>query len=249
MLEDGEIDGEEELLTNSPSPQNENTGTEEEQDTQTHQKSHRSKKSSRKHGREKKQQQHYDMDDRLLNTQVDSDELSAGSHKRKSKSSSSGSSSKRNRKHQQHAPSMDLLEEEMNEPNYDENSIGGDIDERFIPANNIAIPSIYNTHALSPDQVNIVSSFSLGVNPLLSQQTTASLLDLFKTTPGLFGASTDPVLFEKENSKPVKKKTLLSKPDPMMGPNDGDRRRKVLLQTPDETEMTVSVESIEKKVN
>jgi hypothetical protein len=236
MLEDGEIDGDDEILTNTPSPLDDNNHEE----TQSHQKSHRSKKSSRKHSREKR---HHDLDDRI-DTQNDSDDHSGG-HKRKNKSSSS-SSSKRNKKHS-HQASLDLLEEDLVEPTYDENSIGGDIDERFIPMTNANIPSaippsIYNT-TLNQDQINIAASLT-GVNTLLAQQTTASLLDLFKTTPGLLGA--DPSLLEKENSKPLKKKTLLGKPEPTMG--DGDRKRKVLLQTPDEADMTVSVESIEKKV-
>jgi hypothetical protein len=276
MLEDGEIDGEDEGVLHDESEETSAEPT-------ARSKSHRTKR-SKKH--EKREKHYHDTDDRV--DQADSDENSGnGMSKRKSKSGAS-SSGKRNRKNQH---TMDLLEEDLADSgNNEENSLGGDIDERFVPAaapappqltslpsmsqfSNAAtslLPSMFNNNSINPastlnhDQVNIVSSV---MNPMYSQQATASLLDLFKNTASLFAqaavasssTAVEPTMFEKENNKPFKKKTLLGKPNQpgsfmndsafRGGAVDQDRKRKALLQTPDEDEMTVNVADIEKKVN
>ena len=240
MLEDGEIDGEEEL--NSPQQQQQHSGKiDDSEAVEVSSESRRSKKSKR-HNRDRHQE--------AAESLSDHEELNGLGQKRKSKSNTMGG----NKRNKVHYPL--IADEDMYATNLDNEEIndggGEDIDERYVTSPN-SVLSYPASIALNHEQINIAANLHLP---------TASLLDLFKSSPGFFNA--DPVITEKENSRPVKKKTLLSLPLTQGFSSEGgggvvnggqanqigggDKRRKVLLQTPAEADMTVSVESIEKKV-
>ena len=235
MLEDGEIDGEEDFVSveqlqmqaeaEMANSSNNNGGKE-----------HRAKK-SKKH-REK------------YSSYEESNEEDSGKRKKKSGQSST--------KRKKTTATESILSDDLS-PSYAHNDemsnlSGGDIDERF------AVNQ--NTFPSHQDHQPNANAMLMTHQPMMS-----SLLDLFKNTPHMLMQNhiIDPVVVEKENNKPAKggKKTLLSqpllptdlptvaaKPSLLGGSAFADKKRKALLQTPaaDESEMTVSVESIEKKI-
>ncbi len=241
MLEEGEIDGDEEFTT--PIEQQNNN-----HEFETN--NHKSKKSSRK-----QKSSSHDSDNNNYDSGNESGAIKSNKKRKKNK---------RKLLNENDLEGAIAVEDLMNESNfnsYECESGSGDVDERF------NFQTQNNNIYLSQNPLNQHINNPIQKTPLIQEPHSqpASLIDLFKYNPSLLNenAPINPVITEKENSKPNKaKKTLLGQPLPLLGTTQlslpaqntnqnlsaGEKKRKVLLSTPDESEMTISVESLEKKI-